>query len=149
LTMAQCHLGAHPYPRQLAQPNRNLLLHRPEKGAYSQRLSIPGPARAATIGLPKALSANCRSVSVDLHSQGSQRLVDQALHKNVRRCCLRLLAKYVTVIPNQSTKLAMRSSVESALLLYDRESRYFHIRHSRGGQPPALFAGHEPEYSKV
>src|SRR3984957_17658847 len=43
----------------------------------------------------------------------------------------------------------MRSSVESALLLYDRESRDFHIRHSRGGQPPAIFAGHESEYSKV
>ena len=31
----QCHPGAHPPPRQLAHPNRNLLLHRPEKGAYS------------------------------------------------------------------------------------------------------------------
>jgi hypothetical protein len=51
--------------------------------------------------------------------------------------------------PKQPCAKAMRSSVESALLLYDRESRYFHIRHSRGGQPPALFAGHEPEYSKV
>jgi hypothetical protein len=36
LAMAQCHPGAHPHPGQLAQPNRNLFLHRPEKGAYSQ-----------------------------------------------------------------------------------------------------------------
>jgi hypothetical protein len=53
----------------------------------------------------------------NLHSRGSQRLVDQALHKSDRRCRLKRSAEYVTVIPNQSTKLASDHSLSGAMSL--------------------------------
>jgi hypothetical protein len=42
---------------------------------------------------------------VVLHSQRSQRLIDQTLRKSARGCRLTQRVVYVTVIPNQSTKL--------------------------------------------
>src|SRR4029077_14055216 len=59
-------------------------------------------------------------------SRPRRRLVDQALHKSPRRRRLRRAAKYVTVTPNQSTKLG-QISVRGSL---------WRTRYQQGVWPP-------------
>jgi hypothetical protein len=56
--MAEHHPRPHPGPRQLAQPDRGLLLHRPAQAPHAQRFCeprlAPRPADAVPTALPKS-----------------------------------------------------------------------------------------------